>query len=198
MISRVVGIFRIFSNSHCLVQIPDSITAHGLQELPWEASLSTNCPFGIIWCSGFSCPCIAPCPAPKMSSRLFSPGKEQVPALASYHVSRRDLPQVNHHPRERPWLSTTDAGNPVSESHSIFPSLLIRWTTVATFRNASWLGPWMRLPAWKYPPYTGDKVVDAKGPGRTVTSYFSAPRCLSSCPRSLPSLSLVSVVLWGP
>lgn len=52
--------------------------------------------------------CVTFCP--KILSSLFSLGKEQVPALTSCYVSRRDLPHIHHHARERLWRNTNKAG----------------------------------------------------------------------------------------
>lgn len=64
------------------------------------------------------------CQTPKRPSSLLSLGKEHVPVLASCHVSRKDLPQVNIWASERPWLCTNNAGDWWMRHGSTFPSWL--------------------------------------------------------------------------
>lgn len=88
---HVFGIFRILNNSgsRCSDSRLSFLVAF---RCPQEtASLSTT-PSESFRGSGFI--------LPLLSNRL-SLGKEQVPALASGHVSRRDLPQVHNQAQER-------------------------------------------------------------------------------------------------
>ena len=78
LISHFVGIFRLSSN-HCfpfsLVQIPDSVIAHGLRVLPWDSLPQHYSSFGILSCSGFILLLCSSLPSTENVASYVQPGQ---------------------------------------------------------------------------------------------------------------------------
>lgn len=186
LVLHVVGIFRMLNNrcSPCL----DSRLCHfsWWSGAPTDSASLSTAPWEPAHAPASSCLCVADCPTPKVLSSLLSPGKEQVPALASCHVSRRDLPHVNYPARERKALAQHkwlwESGGWVTIQPSHLCSLGFPMTTEAISLEICLCYGCGFLPD-RVPLGYRRQDLDGKGSGITVILDFSATRCFLTCPR---------------